>query len=77
MLTITKDEYDELRYYRHEYLDLQDEIEELILLTDELKYLDTLKLDNEKLNDIVRRYFKEYYLERIEEIRKDENNEKN
>lgn len=72
MLTITKDEYDELRYYRHEYLDLQDEIEELILLTDELKYLDTLKLDNEKLNDIVRRYFKEYYLERIEEIRKDE-----
>ena len=72
MLTITKDEYDELRYYRHEYLDLQDEIEELILLTDELKYLDTLKLDNEKLNDIVRRYFKEYYLERIEEIREDE-----
>lgn len=72
MLTITKDEYDELRYYRHEYLDLQDEIEELILLTDELKYLDTLKLDNEKLNDIVRRYFKECYLERIEEIRKDE-----
>ena len=72
MLTITKDEYDELRYYRHEYLNLQDEIEELILLTDELKYLDTLKLDNEKLNDIVRRYFKEYYLERIEEIRKDE-----
>ena len=72
MLTITKDEYDELRYYRHEYLDLQDEIEELILLTDELKYSDTLKLDNEKLNDIVRRYFKEYYLQRIEEIRKDE-----
>ena len=72
MLTITKGEYDELRYYRHEYLDLQDEIEELILLTDELKYLDTLKLDNEKLNDIVRRYFKEYYLQRIEEIREDE-----
>lgn len=72
MLTITKDEYDELRYYRHEYLNLREEIEELILLTDELKYLDTLKLDNEKLNDIVRRYFKEYYLERIEEIRKDE-----
>lgn len=72
MLTITKDEYDELRYYRHEYLDLQDEIEELILLTDELKYLDTLKLDNEKLNDIIRRYFKEYYLQRIEEIREDE-----
>ena len=72
MLTITKDEYDELRYYRHEYLNLQEEIEELILLTDELKYLDTLKLDNEKLNDIVRRYFKEYYLQRIEEIREDE-----
>ena len=72
MLKITKDEYDELRYYRHEYLNLREEIEELILLTDELKYLDTLKLDNEKLNDIVRRYFKEYYLERIEEIRKDE-----
>ena len=72
MLTITKDEYDELRYYRHEYLNLREEIEELILLTDELKYLDTLKLDNEKLNDIVRRYFKEYYLERIEEIREDE-----
>lgn len=72
MLTITKDEYDELRYYRHEYLNLREEIEELILLTDELKYLDTLKLDNEKLNDIVRRYFKEYYLQRIEEIREDE-----
>lgn len=72
MLTITKDEYDELRYYRHEYLNLREEIEELILLTDELKYLDTLKLDSEKLNDIVRRYFKEYYLERIEEIREDE-----
>ena len=72
MLTITKDEYDELRYYRHEYLTLREEIEELILLTDELKYLDTLKLDNEKLNDIVRRYFIEYYLGRIEEIREDE-----
>ena len=75
MLTITKDEYDELRYYRHEYLNLSEEFEELILLTDELKYLDTLKLDNEKLNDIVRRYFKECYLERIEEIREEEKND--
>lgn len=75
MLTITKDEYDELRYYRHEYLNLSEEVEELILLTDELKYLDTLKLDNEKLNDIVRRYFKECYLERIEEIREEEKND--
>lgn len=72
MIKLNKEEYDYLKFIEHEYADLFDDIEDLINSTDDLKYHDILKLDYEQLDNIIKRYFKEQYLQRIEEIRKDE-----
>lgn len=68
MVKLHKEEYDYLRFVEHEYINLHEDIEELIKNTSDLKYHDMLKLDYEQLDSIVKRYFKEEYLERIEEI---------
>ena len=72
MIKLNKEEYDCLRFIEHEYTNLFDDVEDLINSTDDLKYHDMLKLDYEQLDNIIKRYFKEQYLQRIEEIRKDE-----
>lgn len=72
MIKLNKEEYDYLKFIEHEYTNLFDDVEDLINNTDDLKYHDVLKLDYEKLDAIIKRYFKGQYLQRIEEIRKDE-----
>ena len=72
MIKLNKEEYDYLKFIEHEYANLLDDVEDLINNTDDLKYHDMLKLDYEQLDNIIKRYFKEQYLQRIEEIRKDE-----
>ena len=68
MVELHKEEYDYLKFIEHEYINLQEDIEDLIKNTSDLKYHDMLKLDYEQLDSIVKRYFKGEYLERIEEI---------
>lgn len=68
MVELNKEEYDYLKFVEHEYINLQEDIEDLIKNTSDLKYHDMLKLDYEQLDSIVKRYFKGEYLERIEEI---------
>lgn len=68
MVELHKEEYDYLKFIEHEYINLQEDIEELIKNTSDLKYHDMLKLDYEQLDAIIKRYFKGEYLERIEEI---------
>ena len=68
MIKLNKEEYDYLKFIEHEYTNLFDDVEELINNTDSLKYHDMLKLDYEQLDAIIKRYFKEKYLQRIEEI---------
>ena len=72
MIKLNKEEYDYLKFIEHEYASLFDDVEDLINNTDDLKYHDVLKLDYDQLDIIIKRYFKEQYLQRIEEIRKDE-----
>lgn len=68
MVELHKEEYDYLKFVEHEYINLQEDIEDLIKNTSDLKYHDMLKLDYEQLDSIIKRYFKGEYLERIEEI---------
>ena len=68
MIKLNKEEYDYLKFIEHEYTNLFDDVEDLINNTDDLKYHDMLKLDYEQLEAIIKRYFKEQYLRRIEEI---------
>ena len=68
MIKLNKEEYDYLKFIEYEYTNLFDDVEELINNTDDLKYHDMLKLDYEQLDAIIKRYFKEQYLQRIEEI---------
>lgn len=68
MIKLNKEEYDYLRFIEHEYVNLSNDVEDLINNTDDLKYRDVLKLDYEQLDAIIKRYFKEQYLQRIEEI---------
>ena len=68
MIKLNKAEYDYLKFIEHEYTNLFDDVENLINNTDDLKYHDMLKLDYEQLDAIIKRYFKEQYLQRIEEI---------
>lgn len=67
-LEIKKEEYDYLKFIEHEYINLLDDVEDLINNTDDLMYHDMLKLDYEQLDAIIKRYFKGQYLQRIEEI---------
>ena len=68
MVELHKEEYDYLKFVEHEYINLQEDIEDLIKNTSDLKYHDMLKLDYEQLDAIIKRYFKGQYLQRIEEI---------
>ena len=68
MIKLNKEEYDYLKFIEHEYTNLFGDVEDLINNTDDLKYHDMLKLDYEQLDAIIKRYFKEQYLQRIEEI---------
>ena len=68
MIKLNKEEYDYLKFIEHEYTNSFDDVEDLINNTDDLKYHDMLKLDYEQLDAIIKRYFKEQYLQRIEEI---------
>ena len=68
MIKLNKEEYDYLKFIEHEHTNLFDDVEDLINNTDDLKYHDMLKLDYEQLDAIIKRYFKEQYLQRIEEI---------
>lgn len=68
MVELHKEEYDYLKFVEHQYINLQEDIEDLIKNTSDLKYHDMLKLDYEQLDAIIKRYFKGQYLQRIEEI---------
>ena len=68
MVELHKEEYDYLKFVEHEYINMQEDIEDLIKNTSDLKYHDMLKLDYDQLDSIIKRYFKGEYLERIEEI---------
>ena len=68
MIKLNKEEYHYLKFIEHEYTNLFDDVEDLINNTDDLKYHDMLKLDYDQLDAIIKRYFKEQYLQRIEEI---------
>lgn len=71
MVELHKEEYDYLKFVEHEYINMQEDIEDLIKNTSDLKYHDMLKLDYEQLDSIIKRYFKREYLERIEEIKEE------
>ena len=75
MIKLNKEEDDYLKFIEHEYTNLFDDVEDLINNTDDLKYHDMLKLDYEQLDAIIKRYFKEQYLQRMEEM-EEENKER-
>lgn len=66
-MQIGKEEYDYLRYIEHEYLNLSDEINELINNTMDL-YAGVLKFDNDEVVKIIERYFREEYKKKLEEL---------
>lgn len=66
-MQIDKKEYDYLRYIEHEYLDLSNEINELINNTMDL-YAGVLKFDNDEVVRIIERYFREDYKKKLEEL---------
>lgn len=67
-MQIDKEEYDYLRYIEHEYLNLSDEINELINNTMDL-YAGVLKFDNDEVVRIIERYFREEYKKKEEELK--------
>lgn len=66
-MQIDKEEYDYLKYIEHEYLNLSDEINELINNTMDL-YAGVLKFDNDEVVRIIERYFREEYKKKLEEL---------
>ena len=67
-MQIGKEEYDYLKYIEHEYLNLSDEINELINNTMNL-YAGVLKFDNDEVVRIIERYFREEYKKKLEELK--------
>lgn len=67
-MQIDKKEYDYLKYIEHEYLNLSDEINELINNTMDL-YAGVLKFDNDEVVKIIERYFREEYKKKEEELK--------
>lgn len=67
-MQIGKEEYDYLKYIEHEYLNLSDEINELINNTMDL-YAGILKFDNDEVVRIIERYFREEYKKKLEELK--------
>ena len=67
-MQIGKEEYDYLKYIEHEYLNLSDEINELINNTMDL-YAGVLKFDNDEVVKIIERYFREEYKKKLEELK--------
>lgn len=70
-MQIDKEEYDYLKYIEHEYLNLSDEINELINNTMDL-YAGVLKFDNDEVVRIIERYFREEYKEKEEELKNEQ-----
>lgn len=70
-MQIDKEEYDYLRYIEHEYLNLSDEINELINNTMDL-YAGVLKFDNDEVVKIIERYFREEYKKKEEELKNEQ-----
>lgn len=67
-MQIDKEEYDYLKYIEYEYLNLSDEINELINNTMDL-YAGVLKFDNDEVVRIIERYFREEYKKKEEELK--------
>ena len=67
-MQIGKEEYDYLKYIEHEYLNLSDEINELINNTMDL-YAGVLKFDNDEVVRIIKRYYEEDYKKKLEELK--------
>ena len=67
-MQIDKEEYDYLKYIEHEYLNLSDEINELINNTMDL-YAGVLKFDNDEVVRIIERYFREEYKKKEKELK--------
>ena len=67
-MQIDKEEYDYLKYIEYEYLNLSDEINELINNTMDL-YASVLKFDNDEVVRIIERYFREEYKKKEEELK--------
>ena len=67
-MQIDKEEYDYLKYIEHEYSNLSDEINELINNTMDL-YAGVLKFDNDEVVRIIKRYFREEYKKKEEELK--------
>lgn len=70
-MQIDKEEYDYLKYIEHEYLNLSDEINELINNTMDL-YAGVLKFDNDEVVRIIERYFREEYKKKEEELKNEQ-----
>lgn len=70
-MQIDKKEYDYLKYIEHEYLDLSNEINELINNTMDL-YAGVLKFDNDEVVKIIERYFREEYKKKEEELKNEQ-----
>lgn len=67
-MQIDKKEYDYLKYIEHEYLNLSNEINELINNTMDL-YAGVLKFDNDEVVRIIERYFREEYKKKEKELK--------
>ena len=67
-MQIDKEEYDYLKYIEYEYLNLSDEINELISNTLDVK-AGFLKFDDEEIARIIERYFREEYKKKEEELK--------
>lgn len=70
-MQIDKEEYDYLKYIEHEYIDLSNEINELINNTMDL-YAGVLKFDNDEVVRIIERYFREEYKKKEEELKNEQ-----
>lgn len=67
-MQIDKKEYDYLKYIEHEYLNLSDEINELINNSLDLT-AGMIAFDNEEIARIIERYFREEYKKKLEELK--------
>ena len=67
-MQIDKEEYDYLKYIEHEYIDLSNEINNLISNTLYVK-AGFLKFDEEEISRIIKRYYEEDYKKKLEELK--------
>lgn len=67
-MQIDKEEYDYLKYIEHEYLNLSNEINDLINNSLDLK-AGMIAFDNEEIARIIKRYYEEDYKKKLEELK--------